>query len=226
MSVYVEQIKSVLNDALNELAEAHQSKKVANTPVSNTNYLARWVTNSIKKQRYNSCVAKDLIGWQKLARSSGNSSALYTEFLRFQAFYQRLLPNMDSLEPITDLHINRLLDRLEEQGWSWTNEFEIAGKNQVFTEGKSSVVMCAKECEEWFTAIESSEAERLTKPIRVFVRGDHQQFITTAMNVGLMVHKQSDYKSVIKYHGLYWVFPENCGNTRPEIPNSFTLPTE
>lgn len=224
MSVYVQQIRSVLDDALAELAVAHETKKVANTPVSNTNYLARWITNSIKKQRYDSCVAKDLIGWQKMARSSGNSSALYTEFLRLQSFYQQLLPSMEELQPVTDLHINQLLDRLEEAGWSWTNEFVISGKNQVFTEGKSSVVMCAKECEEWFEPVDGSEAERLHKPIRVFVRGDHQQFIETAMEVGLLVHKQSDYKSVIKYHGLYWVFPENCGKTRPEIPNAFPTP--
>ncbi len=221
MASYVAEIQSVINDALGDLAQAHSSKRVANTPIGNTNFLARWLTNSIKQQRYTKQVAGDLIGWQKYARSKGSASDLFGEFSKIKAFYDKTLPDLNSPTPVTDAQIEALLDSLEELNWSRATDTVIDSKIQVFTEGDSSIVLCANECDNWFEAIEGSDKERLTKPMRVFVRGDHQQFITAALAQGLLVHKQSDYKSVVKYHGLYWVYPENCGQTRPEIPFSF-----
>jgi hypothetical protein len=55
-----------------------------------------------------------------------------------------------------------------------------------------------------------------------FVRGNHAQFVEMAMKAGFMVHKVTDYKSNVKYHGEYLVFPNNQGNQLAEIPLNFS----
>ena len=54
-----------------------------------------------------------------------------------------------------------------------------------------------------------------------FVRGNHADFVEKASQAGYMVHKVTDYKSMVKYHGEYLIFPANEGNQLAEIPLSF-----
>ncbi|KOO11963.1 alpha-acetolactate decarboxylase, partial [Vibrio xuii] len=49
------------------------------------------------------------------------------------------------------------------------------------------------------------------------------QFIEKAAAAGFMVHKVTDYKSNVKYHGEYLVFPGNRGQHLAEIPLSFQV---
>ncbi|MGC9460841.1 DUF2913 family protein, partial [Vibrio genomosp. F10] len=53
--------------------------------------------------------------------------------------------------------------------------------------------------------------------------GNHAEFIEKSAAAGFMVHKVTDYKSVVKYHGEYVIFPRNQGNQLAEIPLNLNI---
>ena len=52
----------------------------------------------------------------------------------------------------------------------------------------------------------NTTGELMVKPMNWFVRGNHAEFIQAAMEAGFMLHKVTDYKSAVKYHGEYIVY--------------------
>jgi len=216
MSDYYLEIQNVVNAALDELFAEHQSGKLVNAPVANNHFLVHWVTKAIKSQRFASCVAADLTRWQKAGRSKGNQSELLFTFKRISAFYKRFFADQTG-NVITDNRIELFLDQMEQADWEVsTSELLVgAGKVQIFTDGQNSLALCSQQCESCF------EGELMVKPMSWFVRGNHAQFIEMASDAGFMVHKQTDYKSNVKYHGEYLIYPGNQGKQLAEIPLSF-----
>lgn len=217
---YSEEIHDVVRCALDELLKQHQTNKLADTPITNTHFLARWITTSIKKQRFSTKVKADLLRWQKKSRSQGASANLLAEFKAIDRLYSAFF-GLDSKNQIkgegevTDKQIEDFMDHIEKQGFEVVNEFEVLDKIQVFSDGPNSFVLCALECEKCF------EDVNLVRPMRFFVRGNHAQFIEQATSHGFLLHKQTDYKSKVKYHGEYTIFPKNKGNKLAEIPLSY-----
>lgn len=217
MSNYTIEIQNVVNSALAEMAAEHQSGKLANAPVANNHYLVRWVTRSLKNQRFPRCVVADLTRWQKAGRSKGNDAGLLFLFQRISAFYARCFAAGE--KTLLDSDIEAFLDQMEQAGWevSTAEPLVNAGKVQIFTEGQNSLALCADQCESCF------DGETLIKPMSWFVRGNHAEFIERATAAGFMVHKVTDYKSNVKYHGEYRIFPCNLGDQLAEIPLSFHI---
>ncbi|WP_390904864.1 DUF2913 family protein [Vibrio rarus] len=216
---------ALVDTALQEIQQEHQLGKLADTPVSNTNFLLRWITKSIKEKRFSSLMAKDLLAWQKLGRSQGSKTALYARFHTLSQFYSLFFTKDQPIAPLLDTHIEQIMDDMEALGWSVSNEYDLTGsaKSQVFTDGESSFVLCAKQCESCFDGGSNGGAgEALVRPMSFYVRGNHQQFIHQALKCGLILHKQTDYKSKVKYHGEYLVYPSNLGPILAEIPIGFT----
>ncbi len=104
MQYWIE-IQNVVNSALTELAEQHQTGKLANTPVTNTHFMARWITRALKSQRFHACVKNDLISWQKLSRSQGTNSGLVTTFEKIAQLYARFVPVDGQPQVVTDKQI-------------------------------------------------------------------------------------------------------------------------
>ncbi len=219
MSEYTIEIQNLVNAALDELAAEHKSGKQVNAPVANNHYLVRWVTRAIKSQRFPRCVGDDLIRWQKAGRSKGNDAGLMFTFQRISKFYAEFFPSDKEDRIIKDSDVEAFLDVMEKEGWEVSTSEELVGcgKIQIFTEGQNSLALCANQCEGCF------DGEDLVKPMSWFVRGNHAQFIEKAAAAGFMVHKVTDYKSNVKYHGEYLVFPGNRGQHLAEIPLSFQL---
>jgi hypothetical protein len=216
MAVYSVEIQHVVNAALEELEQLHKSGKVANTPVSNTHFLLRWVTLSIKNQRFDRCVKDDLIRWQKKGRSKGTQSELEFTFRNISKFYGKLMPVNEPPRVITDADIEAFLEVMEKENWGVSTEFELTEKIQVFTEGDNSFLLCAKQCDDCFEG-----GSELVKPMSFFVRGHHAEFVRLATEFGFILHKRTDYKSVVKYHGEYLIYPKNQGEQLAEIPIGF-----
>ncbi len=216
MSEYYLEIQNVVNTALEELAAEHKSGKLANAPVANNHFLVHWVTKAIKSQRFASCVVADLTRWQKAGRSKGNQSELLFTFKRISAFYKQFFSG-DTDNVITDKKIEAFLDVVEEADWEVSTAEPLVGvgKVQIFTDGQNSLALCSNQCDSCF------EGELMVKPMNWFVRGNHALFIEMASVAGFMVHKQTDYKSNVKYHGEYLIYPSNQGNQLAEIPLSF-----
>lgn len=208
---------NAVNQALEQLELQHQQGKLIDAPNLNNQYLVRWITKAIKEQRFHSCIAKDLIGWQKMGRSQGNGLALDKIFQRISAFYAQFFTESDSM--ITDAKIEAFLDHMENLGWEVSTSEPIIGhgKLQIYTEGQNSLALCANQCDSCF------DGETLIKPMSFFVRGNHAQFVEQASASGLMLHKRTDYKSNVKYHGEYHIFPNNHGDQLAEIPFTFKV---
>ena len=58
----------------------------------------------------------------------------------------------------------------------------------------------------------------LIKPISLYVRGNVQHIIDFAFEQNLLLYKKTDYKSKVKYHGEFVVYPNNDGTFLPEFP--------
>lgn len=212
---YSLEIQRVVNTALEALKRQHESGKLANTPITNTHFIARWVTKSLKSQEFDRCVKEDLIGWQKMSRSKGAGSELLATFERISRLYQQFLPKDGELKPIKDADIEAFMDHMENKGWEVVNEFELTEKTQIFADQPNSFVLCAKQCDNCF------DGELLHRPMSFYVRGNHAAFIEEATAQGFLLHKQTDYKSIVKYHGEYLIYPNNIGLKLAEIPLNY-----
>lgn len=225
MVAYHIEIQNVVNTALAELALQHQQGLLVDAPISNNHYIVHWVTKALKTQRFDRCVKEDLNRWQKMGRSQGSQSELLTTFRAISTYYQSFFSRFGERKEIRDSDIEAFLDLLERMGWSVsTSEVLInVGKVQIFTDGQNSLAMCAEQCDSCFGADPTSNRgeERLIKPMNWFVRGQHAEFIQLAAQNGFMLHKRTDYKSVVKYHGEYVIYPANHGLQLAEIPKDF-----
>ncbi|GAM75439.1 hypothetical protein JCM19241_3351 [Vibrio ishigakensis] len=224
MKSYAQQLLNLVTSAIDELEADHKKGRLANTPVSNTNFLLRWVTKSLKQQRFSKLMVKDLTTWQKQGRSKGTQTGLYQSFTTIRDFYQHYFPDFEAPKPILDSQINQYIDHMESIGWSVCTEYDLSGdeKGQLFTEGDSSLVLCAHQCDDCFVDGKNEDGtESLMKPMSFYVRGNHAEFIKEATKAGFLVHKQTDYKSKVKYHGEYLIYPNNLGGQLAEIPIGF-----
>ncbi|MCW8334422.1 DUF2913 family protein [Vibrio sp. SCSIO 43135] len=217
MSNYTVEIQRLVNTALAEMDAEHKTGKLANAPVANNHFLVRWVTKALKGQRFPRVVGDDLTRWQKAGRSKGNDAGLLFTFKRISAFYAKFFSAEGESKELKDSDIESFLDKMIEDGWdvSTAEPLVDCGKVQFFTEGLNSLALCANQCDACF------DGELLVKPMSWFVRGNHAEFVEKASNAGFMVHKVTDYKSSVKYHGEYLIFPSNQGNQLAEIPLSF-----
>lgn len=218
MSEYYLEIQRVVNTALQELTAEHQANKLVNAPLANNHFLVHWVSKALKAQRFHRCVVDDLNRWQKAGRSKGNQSELLFIFKRISAFYGQFFAQ-DADNIITDKKIDTFLEFMEAAHWEVTTCDPLVneGKLQLFTDGQNSLALCANQCESCF------DGELLVKPMNWFVRGHHADFVEKASSAGFMVHKRTDYKSNVKYHGEYLIYPSNHGVQLAEIPLGFPI---
>lgn len=216
MSLYSQEICALVQTALEELSQEHQRGKLADAPMPNQFYLVRWITKSLKQQRFPQSVSGDLIRWQKAGRSQGHQMMLEPLFRKILAYYNEFF-KPERCNQITDKQIELFLDKMEAAGWEISTSEPLVGcgKVQLFTEQPDSLAICSGQCESCF------DGERLVHPMSWFVRGNHAQFVEMAWQSGFMVHKRTDYKSNVKYHGEYLIYPENRGEQLAEIPSGF-----
>ncbi|MDC0612092.1 DUF2913 family protein [Vibrio sp.] len=211
MSDYYLEIQKLVNSALEEMTSQHKAGKLIDSPVSNNHFLVRWITKSLKQQTCSKLVTSDLIRWQKMGRSQGSGAALPLLFRKISGFYR---DSFKQEQEITDKQIEDFLDTMEAADWEVSTSEPLVneGKVQILTELNNSLALCSNQCESCF------DGEVLIKPISWFVRGNHQEFIKKAWEAGFVVHKRTDYKSNVKYHGEYLIYPQNKGEFLAEIP--------
>lgn len=214
MANFYQEIYKLVSDGLNELAESVQSGKTPGNPVSETNFLNLWVTKVIKQQRYHHCVAKTLLGWQQQARSMGKNAQLKQQFEHIRQTLAGIpREESDEAKPTTAAQIQSLYEKLEQADWVVATEYEVNRKVTHHTDGQASLVVCAKQYKE-----SVSEQGEVVKPLSFYIRGDVREFVDAAYEQGLLMYKVTDYKSIVKYHGEYMVYPANAGMCLPELP--------
>lgn len=209
------QLLQVTGAAFADLNNAIANKRVVQAPNSEALFLSRWVTQAIKQQRFGKATAPYLKGWQQRSRAQGVNAGLKQEFERIEHSYRKLMAGSDRLPEIEQSQLNALLDQLKQHGWVLDIESEFNTEVNHATGGKPSLVIAAQQLKGAF------EDDILAKPLSLFVRGDHLALTALAHQHQMLLHKQSDYKSLVKYHGEYVLYPENSGPIIAELlPNS------
>ncbi|QIZ77295.1 DUF2913 family protein [Ferrimonas lipolytica] len=198
---------------LDELVQGQQSGKVPCNPSSEAHFFSAWVTRAIKQQRFPHCVAKQLLAWQKAARTQGANAGLKPIFEQICATYQPLVDASSNMAAVSSTQLEQLFAALDEHDWYVERGYPVSRKVTHHTDGKASLVVCS---EQWQQSIDANTGT-LIKPLSVYARGDVSQLIHVAYQHGLLLHKITDYKSLVKYHGEFIIYPNNAGTILAQL---------
>lgn len=212
---YIKEIKSVVDTALAELEEVKAAGKVQNNPVSEESFLCRWVAQAVKKQRFGNKVAKDMTMWVQQGRSMGKNANIKGQMLHIANVYHHFFPEGDAHAPVTRDVFDSLVSELEAADWMIHTEYEINRKVRVISDGQHSFAVCSVALAKCF-----NDQGELVKPLSLYVRGPEPWFIETVLQKGLLLTKVTDYKSIVKYHGEYQIWPNNQADTLVVLPDS------
>ena len=213
MATFYQEIYKVVSDGLQDLADSQAMGKTPKNPISETHFFSAWVTKVIKQQRYDTCVVETLVSWQKQSRSMGKHAQLKQQFIDIQRVYAGIPRDGEQANPVTRAQFDALYDSLTQADWIVATEYEVDRKVTHHTDGQGSLVVCAAKAKLAF-----SEDGELVKPLSLYARGDVKELLVHAYQQGLLLYKVTDYKSIVKYHGEYVVYPNNAGKHLPETP--------
>lgn len=211
MTSFSTSIYQVVTTALSDLKEAQAKGKIPQNPLSETHFLAAWTTNAIKKKRFESNVVPTLTIWQRKARSLGKNAALVETFTAIKNSYEHVLDDNLQLQSISKDQVINLSEKLSSLNWMVNTDLEVGAKLNRHSGGQASLIICNTEFENNF------QDGKLIKPLSLYIRGDIQEAITTAYENNLLLHKVTDYKSKVKYHGEYLLEVNNNGDFLPEL---------
>ena len=213
MVLFSQEIYKLLNCALTELTTSKSSGKIQNNSLSEAHYLGAWVTMAMKKKRFDTVVLETLKGWQKQARSLGQNAGLKEQFIYLENCYKQLLGSDNQMKAVSIEQFKALYSTLSDQQWVVTTDLEVGTKLSRPSGGKDSLVICAEQIEKCF-----DQQGVLVKAISLYIRGDKQTLIDLAFKENILLYKKTDYKSKVKYHGEFVIYPNNDGGSLPEFP--------
>ena len=213
MTIFFNEIYNVVNSGLVALQEAQATGKAQKNPVSESIFLSAWVTKVLKQHSFDRCVVKTLQEWQQQSRTMGKNAQLKLHFERLAETYAKVTDEQGQSIAITSAVMTTFYTALEQQDWLVTNEYEVNRKVSHHTDGKASLVVCSAQ----YAAAINDEGE-LVKPLSLYIRGNVQQFIDIAYQHSILLFKITDYKSKVKFHGEYIIYPLNTGIHLPELP--------
>jgi len=211
MTNFSTSIYQVVTTALNDLDKAQSNGKIPRNPLSETHFLAAWTTNSMKKKRFESDVLPTLKIWQRKARSLGKNAALVSTFNAIKASYEHVFDQNLQPKAVTKNQVIELCDQLSALDWMVNTDLEVGDKLNRHSGGKASLIICTNEFNDNF------EDNILQKPISLYIRGELPQALEIALSQSLLLHKVTEYKSKVKYHGEYLIFANNNGDFLPEL---------
>tara|TARA_R110001583_G_scaffold743_11_gene6834 strand:+ start:2115 stop:2762 length:648 start_codon:yes stop_codon:yes gene_type:complete len=215
MTSFSTSIHQVVTSALADLKEAQLKGKIPKNPLSETHFLAAWTTNAMKKKRFESDVVPTLTIWQRKARSLGKNAALVETFTAIKQGYEHIFDQDLKPKPVYKEQVIALCNQLTEQQWMVNTDLEVGEKLNRHSAGQASLIICSNEFEANF------EQDLLIKPISLYIRGDLPEALQAAFEQSLLLYKVTDYKSKVKYHGEYIIYPDNNGTFLPELLNSY-----
>lgn len=204
-------IHHVVSTALIDLSEAQAKGKIPRNPLSETHFLGAWTTNAIKKKRFGSDVVPTLQIWQRKARSLGKDAALVSTFNAIKQTYEHVFDSALKTKPVAKDQVIAFCEQLTAQQWMVNTDLEVGEKLNRHSAGKASMVISKTEFDDHF------ENGLLAKPVSVYIRGDFPEALQAAFLQALLLYKVTDYKSKVKYHGEYIIYPHNDGEFLPEL---------
>lgn len=215
MILFSTEIYKLITTALTELTDSQHSGRTPHNPLSEAHYLGAWVTTAMKKKRFDSIVVPTLQGWQRQARSLGKNSGLKSQFTYLEKCYSKVLDEHKNVRAVDKSQLEKLFAVLEQEQWLVTTDLPVGERLNRHSGGKESLIVCAQQLADCF-----DEQGILIKPISLYIRGTQQKIIDFAFAQDLLLYKKTDYKSKVKYHGEFVVYPNNDGSSLPEFPEN------
>ncbi|HEY5716354.1 MAG TPA: DUF2913 family protein [Psychromonas sp.] len=215
MILFSTEIYKLIGTALTELTDSQNSGRTPHNPLSEAHYLGAWVTNAMKKKRFDPIVVPTLQGWQRQARSLGKNAGLKRQFTYLEKCYSEVLDEHKQVQAVYKNQLEKLYAALEEDQWMVTTDLTVGERLNRHSGGKESLIVCAQQMQSCF-----DEQGKLIAPISLYVRGNQQKIINFAFAQNLLLYKKTDYKSKVKYHGEFIVYPNNDGSFLPEFPEN------
>ncbi|OOF04778.1 hypothetical protein BZG80_07285 [Salinivibrio sp. MA440] len=210
---YVITIQTVMAAAFDELAAAIDAKKVADAPAAREVFLGRWVAQAVKKQRFHHSVKADLQRWTQRARSAGTQAGLEAEFRHIQQLYTQWFPVDEPASPVQHTQLQQMIDSAREAGWMLHTQTPIDRKVKIVSEGQHSLVVCPEATQAAFNA-----EGHLAHPLSIYVRGPEIDVMNWAHQAKLAPTKVTAYKSIVKYHAEYRLWPDNHADCLMVMP--------
>ncbi len=173
------------------------------------------VIESIKSKRFDSIVLETLKAWQRQARSLGKNAGLKEQFIYLKNCFSHVLGPEAQLQAVNKSQLEQLITKMNEHQWLVTTDVELGAKYNRHSDGKDSMIICAKQFDTCFDS-----QGQLIKAISLYIRGAQQLIIDCAFEQELLLYKTTDYKSKVKYHGEYIIHPNNDGSFLPEFPSA------
>ncbi|TEW55165.1 DUF2913 family protein [Psychromonas sp. RZ22] len=211
MTSFSTSIHQVVTSALADLNEAQSKGKIPHNPLSETHFLAAWTTNAMKKKRFESDVLPTLKHWQRKARSLGKNSGLVETFTAIKQSYEHVFDQDLQPKVVTIKQVTSLCEQLVALQWMVNTDLEVGEKLNRHSGGQASLIICKNEFDSHF------ENGILSQEISLYIRGDIAEALQAAFDQSLLLHKVTDYKSKVKYHGEYIIYPNNTGYFLPEL---------
>lgn len=213
MILFSQEIYKLLNSALTELDDSISRGKTPSNALSEAHYLGAWVTTAMKKKRFASILLATLKDWQRQARSLGRNAKLKEQFTYLIKCYNQVLDDNKEVQTVKINQLNTLYEKLSENKWMVTTDLSVGKKLNRFSGGQASLIICAEQINNCF-----DEQGKLIKPLSLYIRGDQQKIVNDAFTLNLLLYKKTDYKSKVKYHGEFIIYPDNDGFSLPEFP--------
>ncbi|AGH81205.1 hypothetical protein PCNPT3_06325 [Psychromonas sp. CNPT3] len=213
MALFSEEMYKLLDLALSELNASHESGRTPQNDLNEAHYLGAWVTTAMKKKRFDSIVLSSLKNWQSKARSLGRNAGLKDQFIYLERCYSQILDSDKKIQAVTRDQFEAFYKTLSAAQWMVTTDTVVVDKMKCHSSGDSSLVACKAQMDTHF-----NEKGDLIKPISFYIRGDVQEAVKLAFAANVLLHKKTDHKSRVKYHGEYVVYVHNDGEFLPEFP--------
>ena len=166
MTNFSTSLHQVVTAALNDLNEAHANGKIPKNPLSQTHYLGAWVTNAMKKKRFESDMLPTLQIWQRKARSLGKNARLVETFTAIKEAYEGVFDGQLQPKAVNKTQLINLCEALTASQWMVNTDIEVGDKLNRLSGGLASLIISSDEFETHF------ENGVLVKPISLYIRGD------------------------------------------------------
>lgn len=215
MALFCQEIYRVVNTGLAELAQSQLAGKTPANPLSETHFFSAWVTKSLKQHRFERNVIVPLTAWQRQARTQGVQANLKQQFIAIERLYATIVDDDEQSMAVNQTQLDEVVAQLTTANWQVTTDVTVGRKLSIKSSGQSSLVICAK-----LRGSAFDSDGQLTKPMSLFVRGEVQWLIDLCHRHNLLLHKMTDYKSAVKYHGEYIIYPLNNGLDLPCVTSS------
>ncbi|MCP5076742.1 MAG: DUF2913 family protein [Psychromonas sp.] len=218
MVLFSQEIYTLISTALTELQASQASGRTPQNPLNEAHYLGAWVTTAMKQKRFDGITVPTLKAWQSKARSLGKNAGLKEQFIYLEKCYSQVLDETKQVQAVNLSQLQALIAKLEAEQWMVNTDLIVGNKLNRHSGGAASLIICEQQMLDCF-----NEEGVLIKAISLYLRGDLQELVTGAFEQNLLLHKMTDYKSKVKYHGEFVIYPNNDGDKLPEFPIDETL---